>query len=90
MRAGAALPPTTNVPCSSVTLCLALNDLGHHDEADASCMFWVRRTATTANWLDFVYKRLEYVNYPEIQVRSVRIRYLGDLPLATVQNFDLP
>jgi hypothetical protein len=90
MRSGVVLPLDSTVPCSNVTLCLALNELGHHDEADASCMFWVRRTATTANWLDFVYKRLEFVNYPEIQVTSLRIRYLGELPLATIQNFDLP
>lgn len=90
MRAGTVAPPTTNVPCSDVILSLALNELGHHDEADASCMFWVRRTATSAHWLDFVYKRLEYVNYPEIQVTSVRIRYLGQLPLATIQTFDVP
>jgi hypothetical protein len=34
--------------------------------------------------------RLEFANYPEIQVTSLRIRYLGNLPLATIQNFDLP
>ncbi len=90
MRGGNALPLTSNIPCSGVTLCLALNDKGHHDEADASCMFWVRRTAAGTRWLDFVYKRLEFVNYPEIQVKSLRIRYLGELETPTVQMFTPP
>ena len=90
MRAGTTLPLTTTVACSGVTLVLALNDKGHHDESDASCMFWIRRTALANHWLDFVYKRLEYVNYPEIQVTSLRIRYVGELETPTIQMFAAP
>ncbi len=90
MRQGASLPTTSNVACSSVTLALALNDEGHHDEANASTMFWVRRTATTVHWLDFAFRRLQFVNYPEVKLESLRIRYLGDLAQPTNQAFTVP
>ena len=45
-------------------------------------MFWVRRTATTVHWLDFAFRRLQFVNYPEVKLESLRIRYLGDLAAA--------
>jgi hypothetical protein len=92
MRAGTTPPPTTAVPCSHLELQLAISEAGHHDEADAATMFWVRRTATSAQWLDFAYKRLEWVNssYPEIKLNSVRIRYMGELDVPTIQNFAAP
>jgi len=90
MRAGTTPPPTTAVPCSSLTLSLALNDAGHHDEADSATMFWVRRTALANQWLDFAYKRLEFTYYPEIKLNTVRIRYMGELDVPTIQSFAAP
>jgi hypothetical protein len=78
------------VPCSSLTLSLALNDAGHHDEADSATMFWVRRTALANQWLDFAYKRLEFTYYPEIKLNTVRIRYMGELDVPTIQSFAAP
>ena len=68
----------------------ALNDAGHHDEADSATMFWVRRTALANQWLDFAYKRLEFTYYPEIKLNTVRIRYMGELDVPTIQSFAAP
>ncbi len=90
VRSGTMAPLTSNVPCSGLTLALNLDDEVEHDEADASCMFWLRRTSTAAQWIDFAFKRIIYVAYPEIYLTTARIRYLGDLPGPTVQTFEGP
>ncbi|MEX2186823.1 MAG: hypothetical protein WD875_08525, partial [Pirellulales bacterium] len=64
VRSGTMAPLTINAPCSTLTLALNLDDEAEHDEADASCMFWLRRTSTTGQWIDFAFKRIIFVNYP--------------------------
>ncbi len=83
-------PLANNVPCSGLTLALNLDDKIEHDEADASCMFWLRRTSTAAQWIDFAFKRIIYVNYPDVYLNTARIRYLGDLAGPAVRTFEGP
>lgn len=64
--------------------------MGTHEEGDAAGIFWVRRTTAAAQWRDFAYQRLAYVNYPEVYLNTARIWYLGDLPASTVQQFEGP